>query len=365
MHVQNRIVLLVTITVIWILAGILITFYEYFFLANYPGIYMTEPMQDYSLSKNMVAAISALGLGGLLFGLLELFYFQQKFSRQKFWVAVLKKFVIYATIMFVLIVLVSAFYNSILSSRNIFDDVTWQQVGAFIFSTAFWHPVLPYLILAILSSFILQLSERFGPNEMWKIFTGKYFNPKEENRIFMFLDLNDSTLIAEKLGNQKFYEFLNDFFHDIAHVIVRNKGEVVEYVGDLVVISWTIPTGISETRCLSCFHEFEEEITKQQQRYLNKYGLVPQFKAAVHCGKVIIGEMGKIKKSIKFSGDVLNTTSRVEKICGEIGAKLAITDQLVSILQNHRFIMEKVSNIKLKGKEKPVDIYKVTSPNTK
>lgn len=363
MHVQGKFVWLITITTLWILAGILITFHEYFFLANYPGIYSTGPMQDFSLTKNLVAAISALGLGGLLFGLMELFYFQRKFIRQKFWVAVLKKFVVYASVMIFLIVLISALFNSILSSRSIFDPVAWNQVGEFIFSTAFWHPVLPYLVLAILTSFILQLSERFGPNEMWKIFTGKYFNPKEEHRIFMFLDLNDSTVIAEKLGNQKFYQFLNDFFHDIANVIIQNKGEVVEYVGDLVVISWTFPSGTFETRCLSCFNEFEQEIQKQQKKYLDKFDIVPQFKAAVHCGKVMIGEMGKIKKSIKFSGDVLNTTARVEKVCGEIGAKLAITDQLVSILHDHEFIMEKVSNIKLKGKQKPVDIYKVTTPN--
>ena len=355
---NNKLVWLLTITFSWIVAALLITLHEYFFLANYPGIYQTEPMAEFKLGNNLTAAIGALGIGGLVFGLMELFIFR-KLSRQKFWIAVLKKFVVYSLVMLLIIILISAIFNSVLVGRSFFSSVTWSQVGEFIFSTAFWHPVLPFLILAILSSFIIQLSERFGPNEMWKIFTGKYFNPKEEQRIFMFLDLNQSTTIAEKLGNQKFYRFLNDFFYDIAPVIIKYKGEVVEYVGDLIVISWTFPSGTYETRCLACFEEFEQTIQKQRQKYLTQYDTIPEFKAAVHCGKVIIGEMGKIKKSIKFSGDVLNTTARVEKLCGEIGAKLAITDQLVSILKDHQFIMEKVSDIKLKGKEQQMDIYKV------
>src|SRR5690606_4684531 len=134
----------------------------------------------------------------------------------------------------------------------------------------------------------------------------KYFNPKEEERIFMFLDLNHSTTIAEKLGNEKFYGFLNDFFHDIAGVITHHKGEVVDYVGDLVIISWSFPVGSAETRCLNCYRDFEKVIQRKKETYLSRYGTVPQFKAAVHCGEVMIGEMGKIKKSIKFSGDVLN-----------------------------------------------------------
>ena len=92
---------------------------------------------------------------------------------------------------------------------------------------------------------------------------------------------------------------------------------------------------------------------------MDRYGIVPEFKAAVHCGTVMIGEMGKIKKTIKFSGDVMNTTARVEKVCGTIGAKLVITHNLVAELSDLPFSLEKISNINLKGKEIPIDVYKV------
>jgi len=49
----------------------------------------------------------------------------------------------------------------------------------------------------------------------WKIARGKYYKPKSENRIFMFVDLNSSTTLAEKLGNERYHELLKDFFADI------------------------------------------------------------------------------------------------------------------------------------------------------
>lgn len=359
MITKNHLAQLAAISALWVFAGLLTALYEYFFLANYPGVLGTQPMQEFNLQKNAVAAMGGLFIGSLLFGLLELFYFQKKIVREKFWVAILKKVSIYAVLLFLLLAGISLTFNSLLSERSITDPVAWQKTRSFITSIAFWHPVLPVLGLALLSSFLLQLSERFGTNEMWKMFTGKYFNPKEEQRIFMFLDLNHSTTIAEQLGNEKFHGFLNDFYHDIAAVITHHKGEVVEYVGDLVIISWTFPVGAAETRCLNCYRDFEKAIQRKKETYLARYGTVPQFKAAVHCGEVMIGEMGKIKKSIKFSGDVLNTTARVEKVCGNIGAKLVITDNLMKLLSDPPYLLEKVSNVSLKGKEAPIDVYKV------
>lgn len=359
MITKNKLSLLATISFLWVFTGLLTVLYEYFFLANYPGVLDTQPMNEFNLQKNAVAAMGGLFIGSLLFGFLELFYFQKKIVREKFWVAILKKVSVYAVLLFILLGGISLAFNSWLSGRSLADPVSWRKTHAFINSIAFWHPVFPILGLALFSSFLLQLSERFGTNEMWKMFTGKYFNPKVEKRIFMFLDLNHSTAIAEKLGNEKFYRFLNDFYHDIAGVITEHKGEVVEYVGDLVIISWSFPVGSAETRCLHCYRDFEKIIHRKRETYFTRYRIVPQFKAAVHCGEVMIGEMGKIKKSIKFSGDVLNTTARVEKVCGSIGAKLVITDNLMNLLSDPPYVLEKVSNVSLKGKEAPIDVYKV------
>ena len=287
------------ITLIWVVAGLLTALYEYFFLANYPGILESGTMEEYSLGRNILTAMAGLFVGSLLYGALEIFFFQRKAKREKFWKAITKKFLTYTFLMLLLLFGISLFFNSLLSDRGLADPAAWNKSRSFILSPAILHPAIPILILVLFTSFFLQLSERFGTNELWKMFSGKYFNPKEESRIFMFLDLNASTTLAEKLGNKKFYSFLNDFYHDIAPVIQAFKGDVVEYVGDQVVITWSITGGAYHARCMACYKEFEKVIQNRKTYYLHTYGLIPTFKAAIHCGAVMIGEMGKLKKSIK------------------------------------------------------------------
>lgn len=55
----------------------------------------------------------------------------------------------------------------------------------------------------------------------------------------MFLDLNDATTFAEKLGSKKYSSFLNDFFNDLDPAFTKTKGRVFQYVGDEVVIIMT------------------------------------------------------------------------------------------------------------------------------
>ena len=86
---------------------------------------------------------------------------------------------------------------------------------------------------------------------------------------------------------------------------------------------------------------------------------MPEFKVAIHSGQVIIGEIGKIKKSIKFNGDVLNTTSRVEGMCRQLGEKLLLTESVVRQFKHITFSTVKIADTPLRGKEERIGIYEV------
>ena len=58
-----------------------------------------------------------------------------------------------------------------------------------------------FIMSSLLVNFIALVNKKFGPGHMFMIFLGKYNHPVTENRIFMFLDLKDSTTIAEQLGH--------------------------------------------------------------------------------------------------------------------------------------------------------------------
>ena len=84
--------------------------------------------------------------------------------------------------------------------------------------------------------------------------------PKEEERIFMFLDIRSSTMIAERIGNEQYFRFIHDFINDATASILYAKGEIYQYVGDEIVVSWTMPNGLEDNNCLNCFFEIKAAI---------------------------------------------------------------------------------------------------------
>ncbi|MGD1959973.1 MAG: adenylate/guanylate cyclase domain-containing protein [Fulvivirga sp.] len=187
-------------------------------------------------------------------------------------------------------------------------------------------------IVTALTQFSLQINDKFGQGLLLAFISGKYHSPRQENRVFMFLDLMSSTQIAEKLGNTQYYNLLRDFYADITNSIIYNGGEIYQYVGDEVVISWRYEIGVLQNKCITYFYDIRSKITAMEDKYQIKYNLLPDFKAALHYGNVTAGEIGIIKRDIAYSGDVLNTTSRILSKCNEFKEKLLISGKLFSSL---------------------------------
>ncbi|HLF32773.1 MAG TPA: response regulator [Cyclobacteriaceae bacterium] len=179
-------------------------------------------------------------------------------------------------------------------------------------------------------------------------------------RIFMFLDLRSSTSIAEELGHLKYFELLNDFFNDIAKPIEKNNGEIYQYVGDEVVVSWPFTEGVRDANCLKCFFDIQDTIHGLASRYTERYNVVPEFKAGMHYGKVSTGVIGTVKKEIIYTGDVLNTTSRIEGQCNSYKVNLLISRDLADkIPATGIFNSKKLGEINLRGKSSTIILFTV------
>jgi len=180
----------------------------------------------------------------------------------------------------------------------------------------------------------------------------------EEERIFMFLDITSSTAIAEQLGHIKYFELLNDFFRDVDEPIERNKGEIYQYVGDEVVVTWPLQAGVENSNCLKCFFEIVSTIEGLASEYISKYDLVPNFKAGMHYGKVSTGSIGTLKRETIYTGDVLNTTSRIEGMCNMHGVNILLSDNLADELpENKSYISKRIGELVLRGKSSKVTLY--------
>ena len=174
----------------------------------------------------------------------------------------------------------------------------------------------------------------------------------------MFADLKNATGIAETLGEEKYFNFLKDFFRDIAPAIVQTHGEVYQYVGDEIVVTWKMKWGIKNANALQCYYSMRKILKYKAPRYLSKYDTTPQFRAGYHFGSVMVGEIGQIKRDIAFSGDVLNTTSRIQGLCSELNVDILASKEFANIAYKlpKNVVKENIGKEKLKGKSDEMEL---------
>ncbi|HYM34545.1 MAG TPA: adenylate/guanylate cyclase domain-containing protein, partial [Steroidobacteraceae bacterium] len=183
-----------------------------------------------------------------------------------------------------------------------------------------------------------------------------------QERIFMFLDLDASTTLAERLGNIRFHELIDDYIYDITPAITSTGGEIYQYVGDEIVVTWKNGTLKSAINCIDCFFSVNHIMDSLAPKYIAKYGDAPAYKAGIHSGKVIVGVIGDIKKEIVFQGDVVNTASRIKEKCHSLGAKILVSHDLLAEIPKDelKYNAERVGSFLLKGKEHEVELYSIT-----
>ncbi|MCA6078912.1 adenylate/guanylate cyclase domain-containing protein [Fulvivirga sedimenti] len=203
-----------------------------------------------------------------------------------------------------------------------------------------------------------QVNLLLGEGKIADLLLGRFYTPREEERIFMFLDLQSSTQIAEKLGHVKYSRFIQDCFSDLA-VVAENEAEIYQYVGDEAVLTWKLTTGITRNNCLDAYYRYKSELTSRHSHYEKEYGVVPFFKAGVNAGLVTVTEVGRFKKEIAYHGDAINTAARIQGQCNPLGKELLISKYLKDLLKAERYCFEEQGSIELKGKGQEVGIFAV------
>jgi len=218
------------------------------------------------------------------------------------------------------------------------------------------------LAVELFLNVLRQINMLLGSGNLAKFLRGAFYHPREESRIFMFLDLQGSTSIAEKLGHVQYSSFIQECFNDLG-VVVEFGAEIYQYVGDEAVLTWDFPTGLEKGNMLRAFYRFKDQLQHRKGFYEAAFGIIPVFKAGVHGGLVTVTEIGKYKREIAYHGDAINTAARIQAKCNEIGHDFLISGQLMNKLQTTHFDFLPGGKVKLKGKQQEIDIFLVSKVN--
>lgn len=353
---KRNIIRIIPFGVIWLLNGMVFGLVEYAALGDGKNPSTSIEATFYV----MLFGLTAIFFVGLFVGVVEIFLLNRLLAKKSFTKKVIYKALIYSFFMFVITVILFPLAASIELERSYYDKAVWDKLLIFLTSTTHYSTQLQSAFSIIQSIFYFEISENLGHGVMINFLTGKYHKPTVEKRIFMFSDMKSSTTIAEKLGHTKYFELLREYYADLSEAIIEHSGEIYQYVGDEVVVSWKYKVGITNNNCIRCFFEMKEDLKAREKWYIDKFGFAPTFKAGFHLGEVTTGEIGALKKEIVFTGDVLNSTARIQGLCNNLEVDLLISAELKNKLNlETEFEINSLGKNELRGKSENIELFTI------
>jgi len=336
----------------WSIALGLFGIFRYYGIGDNENMLTTENMANSRFSTIVLNHVLTGFSIGLMYGVID--FLLDRFGPKKLSLGlnlIFKTFVYFVATVAVFTLMLELF--SKWEEINIDHSRGWWRTNK-----TFWAILLYVVLCSLVFSFLRIASEKFGKGVFLKMMLGKYKNPKEEKRIFMFLDLKDSTPIAEHLGHFKYSQLIQDCFYDLNEVVPKFDAEIYQYVGDEAVLSWPYKKGLANANCVGLFFAFQQEMIKKKDFYTEKYGIVPQFKAGLHGGVLMVAEVGIVKKELAYHGDVINTSARIQGECNKYQVPILISELLLNDLNaNSSYASTSLGTVILKGKQQEVTIH--------
>jgi adenylate cyclase len=252
-----------------------------------------------------------------------------------------------------------------LAGRALGQVATQLEPWRFLASFADPHLLvaLPFFaVMAVAVQFVLQMNRMIGANALGYFMAGDYQRPKAEERVFLFIDLESSTALAERLGSARYFELLRHFVDDLTDPVLETGGEIHQYAGDEAVITWPMAAGLRDANCVRCFFGVRDAIERDAARYQRAFGAVPRFRGGLHGGTVTAGELGDLRQQIVFVGDILNTAARLQEYAKREGLELVASGALLERLALPPGIeATRCGELELRGKEARVTAYSLKS----
>ena len=200
------------------------------------------------------------------------------------------------------------------------------------------------------------------------LITGRYRRPQYEQRIFLFINLKNSTAITEQLGALRAGALITDFIFDVSKPITDRGGDIYKYAGDGLIALWSVDRARSGRQAIQAVTEITQTLDRRREFYQAAYQLKPEFRAGLHVGEIIASEQGDLRRSIEYNGDAINIAARLEQKAKELGETLVFSGEIAAMLDiagdnAHRDSgaarPEFISEDTVKGYSRPIQMYRL------
>ena len=259
-------------------------------------------------------------------------------------------------VVFYLVVIV----GGLLLGRVITSPITHEPLSI---DTTFRSSIVFSTIMSVVANVGVEMGRLLGFGTLRNLLTGRYVQPKREERAFLLIDMKDSTGMAERLGAVRFHELLNDFFRDVADAALECDAEIHKYVGDEAILTWPSARALGDSDCLACPFVARDFMEANRQSYLNRFGAVPSFRASLHYGEIVAGEIGDVRHEIAYVGDTLNVAARLLDAAKTLGRDVLVSTELLErAVLPPGIVAEPLPTLTVRGRAAPLAISALQRP---
>lgn len=306
----------------------------------------------------MTFALSVLGLV-LSFVIVTLeFSLFDKWQHLSFWTFVALKYLIIFVVIDLIMVCSNLVYLILITRLSVNHSL--GLLADFVKSENYTSISFFLSVLSVQLNIFKTLSEYLGPRAALGALLGKFHHPSQQDLAFIFIDLQSSTQIAEKLGHVKYSLLIKRCFEILTESIEKYGGSIYRFVGDEAVLFWETADARRDLAPISVYFEFIENLKRRQGLFIEDFGLMPHFRAAIHSGIVTVTEIKSSKKEIVYHGDILNTCARIKDICSKSDTDLLCSSQIAGWISDSKLFKTELLGTRLfRGKLEYTEVFEI------
>ena len=352
--VRRNVLRIIPFGIIWFLLAQVFLISDYAAAGGFSNVPDSAIQLDAEIYLFATLAVAAVGC---LVGAIELLYLNRRLATLSLGTKLIAKTLFYTFLLSGVMLITFPIAAALEMGTGLTDERVWERLQRFLISKTSLSTGVQLTTSLVVSLFYAEISEHMGPHVLTNFLTGRYHTPHEERRVFLFSDMKASTSIAERLGHARYFELLRAYYDALADAIVDHGGEVYQYIGDEIVVSWPEEDGVRGNTCVRCVLRMKRDLSRKAAWFRRHFAVVPDFKAGLQVGAVTTGEIGALKREIVFTGDVLNQTARIQGLCATRGEDVLVGGELRTRLDTDAFAFRSLGEHTLRGKEHPVEVF--------
>ena len=297
--------------------------------------------------RPVIFGISNAILVGTSVGLFEEFYVQTLRGRWMRSIHPLRSIALYAVFV-VIIFMISINLTHILLYKFYHLPVPYNRFP-------FLIPVI--IIFAVIGIVVMRSVHFIGIETLFHLMVGTYHRPVIEKKVIVFLDINDSTGLAERLGAVQTKSLVGKFLFDISKPITDSGGEIHLYKGDGLIAVWEWREAVRDGRILRAIDALVGTVERERPEFQRQFGVVPSFRIGVHGGEVVVSEQGDTKRAIGIYGSTINIAARMEEAAKAHNVTCVISGDVAEALVDHGERLFPIGYEKIRGISAEVPIF--------